>query len=531
MDLQALLPDPERLNLHTVHCGAKVIRLDIRSQASSSTCPACGTPSQRVHSHYDRVLKDLACFGRKVCLHLTVRRFFCDVQGCSQRIFCERLPSVAAPWQRATVRFAQQTSFTLLEVGAEGAARVLRHQGLPTSADALLASLRRQPAPGARPPVRHLGIDDWAWRKGHTYGTILVDLDQHRTIDVLPNRDVSGVVAWLGQHPEIEVVTRDRSGAYQEAVTLGAPQAQQVADRWHLLKNVQETLERFLLRVFNDVRVLFQKQVQPLERPAPEALPPSEEQGRCPPTPRALARFTEIKRLQALGHPVRQIARQAGVALGTARKYLRLDACPGQPQRRRYRRALAPHVEWLRERWKAGDTNAVTLYEQLKLRGYRGGYSGVRDLCRPWRDQGDGEPVPGSPTRRCPTARTLSWMLLCPERVAPELVTFLESCRRNVPTFGQLEELVLTGWRLLRTGEGEPLRVWLRRLTESQIPELERFAVGLDRDFEAVRAAVETRWSNGQVEGQVNRLKTLKRTMYGRAGMGLLRARVLHTAR
>ncbi|WP_428194636.1 ISL3 family transposase, partial [Deinococcus saxicola] len=480
----------------------------------------------RVHSRYQRVLKDLACFGRRVRLHLRVRRFFCDSSSCPQRIFCERL-ILAAPRQRLTRRLAEQVTCITLEAGAECSARCLALIGQPVSPDTLLRTVPELPdAPSG--PVRHLGIDDWAWRKGQRYGTILVDLDRHQAIDLLPDREVETLVSWLQAHPELEIITRDRSGAYQEAATLGAPQALQVADRWHLLKNLRETLERFLQRLHQPIQEVFRKTAGLAAVPQNKG-PAAEPSPLCFPTPRAQQRFQAIHDLKALGHSPGQITQHTGLSKVTVRKYLRLKTSPGQPHRRQRTRLIDPYREWLKAQWDAGTRNATHLFGGVKQRGYTGGFTVIREWCRLLRcGESTGEAVAASPVLRCPAARTLSWMMLCPEKLTQPIVQlFLKACRQDIPWFTRLETLALTGWQVLRGHSTTPLRVWLHDLTESGFPEFVRFAVGLDRDFDAVQAAVETSWSNGQVEGQVNRLKTLKRSMYGRAGLNLLRARLL----
>lgn len=527
MDYQAFLPDPANLRVNDAHISLKTVWLEIASTASTCLCPTCGHTAARVHSRYQRVLKDLACFGRHVRLHLGVRRFFCDTASCPQHIFCERLV-LAAPRQRLTRRLAQQVACITLEAGAECSARCLALIGQPVSPDTLLRSVPESPDASSG-PVRHLGIDDWAWRKGQRYGTILVDLDRHQAIDLLPDREVETLVSWLQAHPELEIITRDRSGAYQEAATLGAPQALQVADRWHLLGNLRETLERFLQRLHQPLLEVFRKTTGlaavPQHRvPVPESSPI------CPPTPRTQQRFQTIQDLKSLGYSPGQITQRTGFSRVTVRKYLRLKASPGQPPRRRRTRLIDPHREWLTAQWDAGTRNATHLFEGVKQRGYPGGFTVIREWCRALhRGENAGEAATASPISRGPTARTLSWMVLRPEHLTqPTLQPFLMACRQEISWFTKLETLVLTGWQVLRGRSTTPLRVWVRELTESGFPEFVRFAVGLDRDFDAVQAATETSWSNGQVEGQVNRLKTLKRSMYGRAGLNLLRARLLY---
>ena len=374
-------------------------------------------------------------------MRLTVRKYFCDQADCPQRIFCERLPTVTRPWGRTTARLDTQRHQVALEVGAESAARVLAVLGSPVSADTLLIQLRRVvPAPA---PVRQLGIDDWAWRKGQRYGTILVDLERHQVIDLLPDRDAATLTEWLKRHPEIELITRDRAGAYQQAAACGAPQAQQVADRWHLLKNLRETLERYLQRVLETLKPLAQglapaQEVPPMDV-APVPVPPAPVDVH-PPSPRQQARFQAVKVLLEQGRSIRQVATEAHVALGTVRKYKPLEHHPGTAAQWARRTLLAGYRRWLSAQWNAGHRTAVALHAALRDQGYLGGYTLVRDYCRQLRLG----TLPAAPRRFiCPSARTLSWAVLMEDAIRmPLLKTFLDRCRSDNAEFAQVERLL-----------------------------------------------------------------------------------------
>ena len=246
---ELLLPDSSDLRLDAVcvdrdEKGMTVVVTPVRPEAK---CPVRSQASRGIHSRYRRSLADLPCAGVPMHLRLEVRKFFCLNQSCHRRVFAQRLPGVVGPSGRRTLRLANEQRQIGLELGGEAGARVARHLGMGTSPDTLLRLIRRNPVPAAVTP-RALGLDDWAKRKAHTYGTILVDLEEHRVIDLLPDRSPETLAQWLHNHPGVEVISRDRAGAYAVGASRGAPHAIQVADRFHLLSNLREALERLLSR-------------------------------------------------------------------------------------------------------------------------------------------------------------------------------------------------------------------------------------------------------------------------------------------
>jgi len=247
MQRQTLLPDARHLRCDGIHEDGSVVTIVVASCELTAVCPKCGQVSRRVHSHYQRHLQDLPWQGSQVRLHWYSRRFFCDRVGCPQRIFTERLPEVAARYGHKTQRLMTTLRALALTCGGEAGARLARRLEIPTSADTLLHEIRHCPCePDAR--VRVLGVDDWAMRRGQRYGTILVDLEAHRAVDLLPERSAESFAAWLVKHPEVKIIGRDRGEYYIRGASAGAPQAIQVADRWHLLHNLHETLTRVLER-------------------------------------------------------------------------------------------------------------------------------------------------------------------------------------------------------------------------------------------------------------------------------------------
>ena len=257
-----LLPDSARLTIEglSVHNGAIVF--SVRTIAGSAACPCCGWFSERLHSRDRRTLLDLPWQGNAVKMVLTVRKLFCDNPDCKRRVFAERLPMVAARYARKTARLADALRELAYLAGGEAAARIAQAFGLCVSPGALLYCLKRPivapaaltAAPTPSPTPRVLGVDDFAFRRGHAYGTILVDLEQRCPVDLLPDREPQTLIRWLQEHPGVEVISRDRGTAYIEGATKGVPQSVQVADRWHLLKNLGDALERLLTHYHKTLR-------------------------------------------------------------------------------------------------------------------------------------------------------------------------------------------------------------------------------------------------------------------------------------
>jgi transposase len=241
----AFLPGAPQLQLQTIDIDAQRITLEVSSIQVTPTCPGCGQPAHRVHSRYVRTLADLPWPELAARIHLHVRRFLCDEPTCPRRTFSERLPALVAPSARRTQRLTHAQRDVALALGGAAGARLTAKQHMPTSRQTLLRLLRHIPLPVTVAP-RVVGLDDWAKRKGHSYGTIIVDLETHDPIDLLDDRSAETVERWLKAHPSVEVVGRDRSETYAAGVTAGAPEAIQVADRWHILKNLREAIEQEL---------------------------------------------------------------------------------------------------------------------------------------------------------------------------------------------------------------------------------------------------------------------------------------------
>jgi transposase len=528
MPAASILPLGPEIRIRQLTAKDPKVEIEAESIAPTARCPRCGTPSDRVHSRYRRTLRDLPWAQTPAVVHLIVRRFRCRCPSCPAVLFTERLPDLAPPYARATTRRMEVETVHALGAGGEGGRRLLQCLGVTVSADTLLRRARRAPEPPPT-PASVVGIDDWAWRKGQRYGTVVVDLMGHRVLDLLADREANTVAQWLKRHPEVEVLSRDRAGAYAEAGRQGAPGAIQVADRFHLAKNAGDALERVVERVYSAlVLALPSPGSSPQEAaspPPPKNRPPTQPMRRREEAQaRRQARYDAIQERLAQGKSLRAIGLELGLARKTVRRYAQAPACP-TPTWRRRPHALDPFRAYLAERWAAGVHNAQALYIELRARGFRGSPSALRQYLRPWR-RGGGAPERSS--GRPPSPKKLA-ILLTKEPQAlteaeAEVVRAAEGASAEV---AEARRLVLGFRGHLGSKDASALGAWIREAAASPVNELRNFAASLMRDRAAVVAAVCLPWSNGPVEGFINRLKAIKRAMYGRGKLDLLRKRVM----
>jgi transposase len=401
---------------------------------------------------------------------------------------------------------------------------------IPISDDTVIRMVKASGDASAGDPVRHLGVDDWAWRKGQSYGTILVDLDKRQVIDLLPDRSVEGLQSWLEKHPGVEVITRDRCGIYAEAAEQGAADAVQVADRFHLFLNLSTAIERALEE---RSRELCLPDSAP-EQEAVQAPPPSqvrttlEEQRKQQRRQRRHERYERVIELHRLGHTQRAISLEVGIERKTIRRWLRAGQFPERKPATGRRSHVRDFHEYLTYRWNEGCHNATRLFHEIRARGYRGSRQMVSNYVSSWRVS----PRFRSSSKKRKLDRIApkhAAILTCrpTERLSEQQRTLFDRVAVNCPSIRSMRFLALDFREAITNKDTDGMLHWIRTTTQSGIGPLVRFAYGLRKDFKAVISAVETSWSNGQTEGQINRLKAIKRQMYGRAGFRLLRARVL----
>ena len=480
-----VLPEPDRLT----------ILILTAPKSTRSACPLCGGASDRVHSRYTRTLANLAWQGRRVAPRVTARRFQCVSAGRPRRIFTELLlrSPCRAHVERMLLGDAQR--HIGLALGGEPGSRLAGRLAMPISGDTLLHLIRRSALQQLAAP-RVVGIDEWTWRHGLTCGTILCDLKRGRIIDLLPDRKADAVAAWLRRHPGVSIIARDRVGVYANGIRQGAPDATQVADRWHLLRNPGDALRR-------------ERRTQRRDRSA------------------------EICPMRQAGVPTRLIAPMTGMSKRAVERWL--DA-GGEPEHRRLPvpTLIDPFRSDLDQRWQEGCRNATTLWREIKQQGFTGSFNTIARWAASRRALEEPSPDVVKVRRMtrwpAPSRRECAWLLTAdPATLTCKPRTFLERLRQAAPALARVADLARQFSTMLRggeAGEGE-IEEWLAAARGSP---LASFAHGIARDLAAVRAAITEPWGTSPVEGHFNRLKTIKHQMYGRAHYDLLRKRVLAAA-
>ena len=495
------------------------VRLHGEAVASTAACSACGVTARRVHSRYERVVSDSPAGGREVELRLRIRRFFCDNTTCLRKIFSEQIGNVTSRYARHTPVARGLLTSVALALGGRAGARLSSRIAAPAGRMTLIRLIRALPLPEIIAP-KALGVDDFALRRGHRYGTILIDMATHQPIDVLPDRTADTFAAWLDAHPGVEIICRDRGGAYAEAATRSAPQAVQVADRWHLLKNLSDAVDT---AVTSHRTCLKPTPATPPARPdiLPIA-PPADSRLDT----RTRLRHADIHQLRADGMGIYTISRHLALDPKTVRRYTdhTLDELLGHGPADRHDSILEPHHAYLRQRCIDGVTSTGALLAEIRDRGYRGGERTLRRYLIATRGTPATTPAPPP----VPSSRTITaWIMRPPAKLTAADTAALAAACTTCPDLATIRDLAQGFITLVRERGGKHLTTWVELARNGPVPSISTFAAGLQKDWNAVTAGLTTTWSSGPVEGNVNRIKMIKRQMYGRANIDLLSRRII----
>jgi transposase len=454
-----------------------------------------------MHAWHLRRLSDVPAAGRGVVIDLRVRRLTCDNAACPQKTFRQQIPELAARYARRTQRLTVTLAQMAITLAGRAGAAVLAGLGVTTSRSTMLRVLMALPIPSASTP-RVLSVDDVALRRGHRYATVVIDAVTHHRLDVLPDRKAATLTEWLREHPGAEIVCRDGSASYAEAIRQGAPDAVQISDRWHLWHGLGAAVEKTAIA-----------------------------HGSCwragPPSParaideRTRARHAVVHELLDQGVGLLECARQLGWALNTVKRYARAESADELRRPPRYGRTLVdPYRDHLRHRLAAEPDVAVTrlLAEIREL-----GYTGSANLLVRYLNQGRAADDRTAP----PPRRLVSWIMTRPADLPDHDREHLEELLAACPHLAVLTEHVRAFARLLTERRGNELEGWTVAVEADDLPALHGFVRGLRKDLAAVTAGLSLPYSNGPIEGLNNKIKLLKRQMYGRAGFALLRQRIL----
>ncbi|MDT3446798.1 MULTISPECIES: ISL3 family transposase [unclassified Pseudofrankia] len=479
------------------------IRVKARTPDAPAACPRCGARTARVHGYHARTLADVPLDARRVLMDVRVRRLVCPTRGCLQT-FREQVPGVVERYQRRTSRLAAQVGVVVRELAGRAGARVLSALAVVVSRHTALRCLLRLPVPARRVP-RVLGVDDFALRRRHRYATVLIDAETRQRVDVLPDRTADTLEAWLRAHPGVEVVCRDGSGAYAEAVRRALPDAVQVGDRWHLWHNVSEAVG---------------KEVAAHSGCWAAAGPPRRDGQRATTT---RERWTQVHELLDKQVGLLECARRLNLSLNTVKRYARIPEPERLIRAPQYRPTLVdPYRDHLRQRREHDPALPVArLFEEIKDLGYTGSLNLLYRYITQGRVEADRQAI--SPRR------LTRYLLTAPDQLKEHQREIIDTHTAACPEMTTLAGLIRSFAALLTPADGNAaqLTAWIAQARDADLPHLHACTRGFELDRDAVNAALTRAHHNGGTEGVNTKTKLIKRQMYGRAGFPLLRHRIL----
>ena len=501
--VRTVFPGLSALVIDDVEDAGEVICVRARTRDRAVACPGCGAETARVHGYHERTAADVPVGGRRALVRVRIRRMRCAVLGCAVQTFREQVPGVLDRYQRRTVRLTGQVSAVVRELAGRAGARLLSALGIVLSRHTAVRALLRIPLPALAVP-RVLGIDDFALRRGLVYATVLIDAETGRRVDVIPGRTADVTEKWLLGHPGVQVVCRDGSGAYGEAVRQALPGAVQAGDRWHLWHGLGEAVR--------------QEVAAHCACWAKDA--PLQEGKRAATT---AERWQQVHDLRAQNVGLLSCARRLNLSLNTVKRYDRAS----EPQRLqrvpKYRSTLVdPHRDYLRKR-RAGEPGVPVqqLLREIRERGYQGSSNLLVRYINQGRLEADRPHLSPRQATRI--------LLTRPDRLTGGQAETLARLGTACPEMTALAALIRSfAQMLVPAAENEAgLQRWIATAREADLPHLHSFTRGLDLDIQAATAALTLPYHNGRTEGVNNKTKMIKRQMYGRAGFTLLRHRIL----
>lgn len=499
--LDVLLPHLAGVAVEQVERTGMGVVVWARVRVEEGLCPSCGGRSRRVHSRYHRGLADGSVAGQAVVLRLQVRRFFCDTNDCAVRTFAEQVDGLTAKHARRTSLCRNMLEHVGLALAGRAGSRLAARLGLLAGRSTLLRLVHALPDPEVG-TVKVLGVDDFAIRRGRKYATVLIDAVTHRRVDVLPDRKADTLAAWLREHPGVEVVCRDGSAAYAEAIRQAAPKAIQASDRWHLWHNLAAAVEK--------TAIAHSACWNTIPRAPDSAL-----------AARTRKRHAAVHELLDQGVGLLECARRLGWALNTIKRYARAQKAEELLRPPRHGPCLIDaHRDLVRTRL-AENIPVTRILAEIREHGY----TGSANLLVRYINQGRADPQRATPSPR----RLVSWIMSRPTDLLDHIRRHLDDLIASCPEMTVLATRVREFAAILTQRRGQDLAEWIATTRLQALPGFAPYLNGLEKDWDATVAGLTLPYSNGPTEGVNTKIKLLKRQTYGKASFTLLRKRILLT--
>ncbi|HEU5427414.1 MAG TPA: ISL3 family transposase [Actinocrinis sp.] len=501
--MDVVFPCLDKVFVEQVGIEGGVVRIRARTRDGVVLpCPDCGVPSGRVHSRYRRHPADAAVGGRDVVIDLSVRRLFCDVHSCPRQTFVEQVEGLTIRYGRYTPLLLRLLQAVGVALAGRAGARLLAVMHPVVSRVTLLALVMALPDPPWEMPEA-LGVDDFALRRGGTYGTVLVDMATHQVLDLLPGREADPLAAWLTRHPGVLVICRDRAGAYTQAATRAAPQAVQVADRWHLWHNLGQHAEKDVAQHQGCLHRAAATADAPTGGAGIEDLPAQALSAQGVLEARTRRRYREVHALLEQGWAMAEVARELHLNFKTVKTFARAPAVQdvlGHIAGRRPSK-LDPQRQYLLARWAEGCHSPTVLHQEMAERGVT---CNIRLITRYLRTLQVGGHLPAPGPAAPKTRKLVGWIMRHPTALDSDERQHLSTALAACPELGALHRHVQAFAEIMAKREGQYLHTWVEQVRTDNLPALGAFASGLEKDWDAVTAGLTLAWSSGAVEGAVN---------------------------
>ena len=534
-----------KFRINKIEHNSSAIKIFASIKSKRSQCPVCGTFSTSVHDTYTRKLADLSAFQNSATILLRTRKFKCKNLTCNRKVFSEQTTHIKR-YSRRTARASSILDTLSIELTGKLGSLLSKQLLLPVSTSTVTRIALKQKLPEIIQPIV-LGIDDWAFRKGVSYGTILIDMETSRPIELLASRESADLKEWLKKYPNVKIVTRDRAGSYSSAINDVCPNAIQVADRFHLLMNLSDALDKYFKSIRPEIKLLIKNKTEEIiNMPASgkllnekadidsermEVIPEFDSINKD----QRIDTFNKVKELQAEGISIKRISKALGICRNTVRSYFSQESL--SPRIRPKSTNIASFTKLILARLNTKDCKIKTIIDEILMLGFNGGrtqaYYNIKTIKTENKNNSPGFTNIQQRTicfiKPLSSRKLAKYIDVCVNDITdPDERNYMKTLLDNFPEFRIVRKLVQIFKTMLKRSSGS-IRRWIDFIKRSKrkLSGLKTFANGLLQDIKAVENGIRLPWSNGAVEGHVNRIKSIKRQMYGRAGFELLRRKVI----